>query len=51
MSASGTGMLGCSVVDVRWRFVDEFGGANDERRGGRKPEAFLASMRTWTASA
>lgn len=46
MRASGTGMLGCSVVDVRCRFVDVFGGANDERRGGRKPVAFLDSMRT-----
>jgi hypothetical protein len=43
---SGTGMLGCSVVTVRCRFADEFGGANDERRGGRKPAAFLASMST-----
>jgi hypothetical protein len=51
MRASGTGMLGWSVVAVRCRFADVLGGANDERRGGRKPAAFLASMRTWIASA
>lgn len=46
INVSGTGMLGCNVVTVRCRFADELGGANDERRGGRKPAAFLASMRT-----